>query len=101
MYILWWHTPQCCVHYLPCRLNQQSFPDPMYDEYECMDWGSGGKVLASATKNRAHVTTNEAVTSFSSGTEGEREKEDQVYEVLPFEATADSGQCVPTDELYM
>ena len=86
----------------------------MYEEYEYMDSGSGGVVLANMTKNPSYVTTGEVVTSFS-GTEGDREK-DHTYEVLPFEAaeeeqggttyggqqdTADGGQGVATGDVHV
>ena len=54
-------------------------------EYEYMDSGSGGVVLANMTKNPSYITAREAVTSFTSVTEEDKEK-DHTYEVLPFEA---------------
>ena len=58
--------------------------------------------------------TREAVTSFSSGTEGDKGKEDHTYEMLPIEAneeeqqntthggqedTADVGQGITADDV--
>ena len=86
---LWWYTPQCCVHLLLCRLNHP-LPNPVY-ENEYMGSGSGGVALASMTENPAYVTAGEAVTSFSSGPEEDKEK-DHTYEVLPFEANEEMGQ---------
>ena len=59
-------------------------------EYEYMDSGSGGVVLANMTKNPSYMTAREVVTSFTSGTEEDKE-EDHTYEVLPFEAN-EEGQ---------
>ena len=41
------------------------------------------------TKNPAYMTAGEAVTSFSSGTEADKVKEDHTYEVLPCEGKED------------
>ena len=43
------------------------------------------------TQNPAYVTAREAVTSFSSGPEEDKEK-DHMYEVLPFEANKEEVQ---------
>ena len=72
-----------CVPFLLCRPNRP-LPNPVY-EYECMGSGSGGVALASMTENPAYVTAAEAITSFSSGPEEDKEK-DHTYEVFSFEA---------------
>lgn len=75
----------------------------MYD-YGYIGSGSGDVVLANMTKNPAYLTAKETFTSFSFGTEGDKEKEDHEYEVLPFEAneedqgdTTHGGQEDTTD----
>ena len=69
----------------------------MYEEYEYTGSKPGGVVLANMTKNPSYVTAGEAVTSFSSGTEGDREKEDHTYEMLPFEAAEEEQQTTTHD----
>ena len=95
-----------CVHLLLCRPTYP-FPNPVY-EYEYMGIGSGGVALASMTENPAYVTAGEAVTSFSSGPEEDKEK-DHTYEVLPFEAneemdqgdTTNGGRREAPDPMYL
>ena len=60
-------------------------------EYEYMDSGSGGVVLANMTKNPSYMTAREVVTSFTSGTEEDKEK-DHTYEALPFEANEEDQE---------
>ena len=72
------------VHCLLCR-HDRSLPNPVY-ECEYMGSGSGGVVQADMTKNPAYMTSKEVVTSFTSGTEEEKDKEDYAYEVLPYKA---------------
>ena len=87
--VLWWYTPQCCVHLLLCR-PKRPLPNPVY-EYEYMGSGSGGVALTNMTKNPAYMTAGETVTGFSSGPEEDKEK-DHTYEVLPFEANEEMVQ---------
>ena len=95
-----------CVHLLLCRPNRP-LPNPVY-EYECTGSGSGGVALASMTENPAYVTAGEAVTSFSSSPEEDKEK-DHTYEVLPFEVneemvqgdTTHAGQGEAADPMYI
>ena len=82
------HTHQCCVRCLLCRPNRP-LPNPVY-EYEYMDSGAGGAALANMTKNPSYMTAKEVVTSFTFGTDDDKE-EDHTYEVLPFEAN-EEGQ---------
>ena len=53
-----------------------------------MDSGSGGVVLANMIKNPSYMTTGEVVPSFSVT---EEDREDHMYEVLPFEAAQEQG----------
>ena len=61
-------------------------------EYEYMDSGAGGAALANMTKNPSYMTAKEVVTSFTSGTVEDKEKEDHTYEVLPFEASGEGQE---------
>ena len=61
-----------------------------------MDNGSSGVVLANMTRNPSYVTAKEVTTSFTSGIEEDKEKEDHMYELLPFEANME-GQEDTTD----
>ena len=89
-----------------CRPNRP-LPNPVY-EYEYMSSGSGGVALTNMTKNPAYMTAREAVTSFSSSPEEDKEK-DHTYEVLPFEAneevdqedTTHGGQGVAADNVHV
>ena len=90
----------CCVYCLLCRPHRP-LPSPEHD-YECTGSGSGDVVLANMTKNPAYAFAGETFTSFSSGTEGNKE-EDHTYEE-PFEAneeyqtdTTNGGQEDTTD----
>lgn len=74
-----------CVHCLLCRPNHPP-PSPVYDEYECYDSKPGDVVFENMTKNPSYATTDEAVTCFTSGAEVDNEREDHIYEELPFEA---------------
>ncbi len=73
-----------------------------------MGSGPGGVALTNMTKNPAYATAGEAVTSFSSGPEEDKEK-DHTYEVLPFEAnkervqgdTTHSGQGEAADDVHV
>ena len=62
-----------------------------------MDSGSGGMVLANMTKN-SYVAAREVVTSFTSGTEEDKEK-DHTYEALPCEANEEGQEdTTPGDQ---
>ena len=91
---LWWHTPQCCVHLLLCR-SKHPLPNPVY-KHENVGIGSGGMVLANmpknVPKNPVYMAANEAVTSFSSIPEEDKEKEHKAGEVQPFEASQEMVQ---------
>ena len=62
--------------------------------YEYEDKGSGFGSM-NMTENPAYMTTGEAVTSFSSGTEADREKEDYTYVMLPCGGKEDQGDNNP------
>ena len=79
---------------LLCR-SKHPLPNPVY-KHENMGIGPGGMVLAnmpkSVPKNPVYMAAEEAVTSFSSIPEEDKEKEHKAGEVLPFEANQETVQ---------
>lgn len=87
-----------CVRCLLCRCKH-SPSNPVLDEYEYMGSGSGGMALENMTKNPSYLTTREAITSFASGTltEGDKEREEHMYEMLPSEANQEVQEDATED----
>ena len=99
------HTHQCRVHCLLCRPNRLH-PNPAL-ENEYVDSGPRGVTLTSMTKNPSYMTAKEVVTSFTFGTDNDKEEE-HTYEVLPFEAieegqknTTPGGQEGGVDDVHV
>lgn len=72
-------TACCAYRPKPTR----PLPNPVY-EYEYMGSGPGGVAPDKMKQNPSYVPAMEVTTSFTSVTEG-REKDDHMYDVLPFE----------------
>ena len=70
----------CC---LLCRPGR-SLPNPVHEEYKCMENESEDVVMTSMTKNPSYTTTKEMLASFTFNAEDDRAV--HTYKVLPLEA---------------